>query len=344
MAKRFGWVLAVAGMTTVYPAFADDLADAVAQARAAFTLGDQHLAANRYPEARDAFESVLKVVDVPVVAFKAGQANERLGKLLRAAELYAQAIELKQNQFWADKALQLKAQKDAKAALADLNPQIPTAKIELQGDLDAIAEVTLDDTPLPLEALANPQRLDPGKHVVRATTKDRRSLSVEVTLAAGDVKAIALDVAKATPADHVEATQPPAAPLPVAPAVSPPSGHVATSKPNSTKPTAQQWAGYASLGVGAAGLVLGTTAGLVAWSKYTDMKSQCGGSNCVGDIYDRLNPSYDHWQTVSTVGFIVAGVGAAAGATLLLVHPQEKVAPSARLTVGPGTVVVRGAF
>ncbi len=345
MAIRFGWLLPLACLVlSAPPAYADELA----QARETFILGDEHFSASRYHEARDAFEAVLKVVEVPAVAFKAGLANEKLGRLVRASELYALATQLKQNQYWADKQTQQKAQRDAAATLQALSGRIPTVNVEIRGDLNAIAEVTIDQGKLSGEALASPQRLDPGSHVVRAITKDGRSLSAAVTLAESERKTVTLDITTAAPSANVATPPPPVVTPPAAAVVSPPSGYVATSKPessNQTKTSTQQWASYASFGVGAAGLVLGATAGLIAWSKYSDIKSQCGGSrDCNGAVYDRLNPTYDNWQTVSTVGFVVAGVGAAAGVTLLLVHPRDEAAPRASLTAGPGALLLKGAF
>ncbi|HMA92436.1 MAG TPA: hypothetical protein VKP30_07105 [Polyangiaceae bacterium] len=164
MFRRCGWLL-TAACTLVFtqPALADDLE----QARATYTSGENHLKESRYHEARDAFEAVFKVVDVPAVAYKAGQANEKLGKLVRASELYAIATQLKPNRLWADKQMQLEAQRSAKSALTALDGRIPTLQLQVQGDPEAIAEITVDDVRLATAALATPQRLDPGSHTVR---------------------------------------------------------------------------------------------------------------------------------------------------------------------------------
>lgn len=348
MANQLASVLIVAcSLLLVQPALADELE----QARATFTLGDEQLAAKRYSEARDSFESVLKVVEVPAVAFKAGQANEQLGKLLRAAELYTMATQLKQNRSWADKRMQLQAQRDADAALQALKGRIPTIKIEILGDLDAIAEVAIDDQPLVTAAFTTSQQLDPGSYRVRATTKDGRSLTEYITLAESDSKTVTLEISKAIPPASATTAPAPVSTMPATSAGSPTNSAVDTSTPDTgtrSKIPTRQWAGYASLGVGAAGLVLGTTAGLIAWSKYSDIKSQCGGTrDCPGTVYDQLNPTYETyktWRTVSTVGFVVAGVGAATGVTLLLLRPKSSAVPYARVTAGPGSLALAGTF
>src|SRR5512145_2416697 len=188
MAKRFGWLLATAClMVSVQPAFADELEDA----RKTFTLGEQHLTANRLEEACIAFDAVLKVVEVPAVAYKAAQAHEKLGKLVTASDLYATATKLQQNQYWADKQTQLKAQRDAADALKALGERIPTLRLEIQGDANAIAELTVDGTKLSLEALATPQRLDPGNHVVAVMAKNGQGSKETVTLVERDRKTLA---------------------------------------------------------------------------------------------------------------------------------------------------------
>jgi tetratricopeptide (TPR) repeat protein len=344
MSRRFGWLLTAAcTLVVTQRALADDLE----QARATYTSAESYLKEGRYQEARDAFEAVFKVVDVPAVAFKTAQANEKLGKLVRASELYALATELKPNRLWANKQTQLDAQRSAKAALAALDGRIPTLQLQIQGDLDAIAELAVDDVRLSTAALATPQRLDPGDHTIRITTKDGRNLQEAVTLAERDRKTATLDIAQAIAPSNPAPAPPVVQPLP-APVVSPPSGHVATNKPQnspSAKPSTQQWLGYASLGVGAAGLALGTTAGLIAWSKYSSIKDECGGSkSCTDAVYDQRIPAYDGWRNVSTVGFIVAGVGAAAGVTLLVLHPRTSASARASVTVAPGALTLKGAF
>lgn len=323
------------------------LADELEQARATFTLGEAHLEAHRYAEASAAFENVLKVVEVPAVAFKAAQANEKQGKLLSARQLYTLATQLEQNRFWADKRTQLQAQRDASAALQALEGRIPTLELELRGELDAIKEVAIDGHPLARSAFATPQPLDPGSHVVRVTTRDGRTSTETVMLAESEHKTVTLELTRAASPANAVVPPAPVSPIPP-PAGSPTMGVVFPAQTNPaarSERSTQQWAAYASLGIGAAGLVLGTTAGLIALSKYSNIKSQCGGGrDCEANVYDRLNPSYETWQTVSTVGFIAAGVGAATGVTLLLVRPKHSAVPQASVTVGAGSLVLAGAF
>jgi Tfp pilus assembly protein PilF len=83
---------------------------------------DQH----RYEAARDKFLRAYRLAQVPRLAVWVARANEKLGHLVTAYELYRQALSLQPNDLWkAD--TQQQAQKDAEAELSQLQPRIPNA-------------------------------------------------------------------------------------------------------------------------------------------------------------------------------------------------------------------------
>lgn len=105
-------------------------------------------------------------------------------------------------------------------------------------------------------------------------------------------------------------------------------------------------AGWISSGVGAAGIVVGSVSGLMALSKRDHLNdSGCVDGRCPralsGDV-DTLNT----YRTVSSAGFIVGGVGLAAGATFLFVLPRHERKSSAQLApwIGPGLAGMTGEF
>ncbi len=82
--------------------------------------------------------------------------------------------------------------------------------------------------------------------------------------------------------------------------------------------------------------------------EHSDLSGACAGGSCPPSQYGNLD-SYHTLSTLSTVGFIVAGVGAAAGVTLLLVGPKDDSTPAqAGLSVtpylGPGSLGAVGSF
>jgi hypothetical protein len=111
---------------------------------------------------------------------------------------------------------------------------------------------------------------------------------------------------------------------------------------------------WTALGVGGAGLVLGTVAGVVAMGKHSDLEKVCGGGVCPSGQQNNVD-SYHAMGTLSTIGFVVGGVGVAAGVVLFLVKPSApQVSPMSPATgssplsvtpvVGLGSVGAVGTF
>ena len=79
-------------------------------------------------------------------------------------------------------------------------------------------------------------------------------------------------------------------------------------------------------------MMLGTLSGLMVLSK----KSELDGGDCLDGVCGPTErnkvESYNSMRTLSTVGFVIGGVGVAAGATLLLTAPSNE---SARAYVAP---------
>jgi hypothetical protein len=62
---------------------------------------------------------------------------------------------------------------------------------------------------------------------------------------------------------------------------------------------------------------VGAVTGLLALSKANDVKSRCDAGHCPAEDESKAN-SAKTLATVSTIGFVVGGVGVGAGAFLLI--------------------------
>jgi serine/threonine-protein kinase len=120
-----------------------------------------------------------------------------------------------------------------------------------------------------------------------------------------------------------------------------------TPAPHPAAGGTQRAAGLVTIGVGVAGVAVGTIAGLQSMSKKSD-----GDKNCVGDICNAQGVSdRDDALTagnVSTIAFVVGGAAIAGGVLLYLLAPKTRSGAATGLGLTPtahaGQVGLGGAF
>jgi hypothetical protein len=105
---------------------------------------------------------------------------------------------------------------------------------------------------------------------------------------------------------------------------------------------------WVALGVGGAGLIVGAITGGIAVGDHSNLSSACSGGTCPPSQSSNLS-SYHTMGVISDVGFIVGGVGVAAGVVLLLLPSHGDSAPPAaglhvKPVVGLGSVGAVGTF
>lgn len=99
-----------------------------------------------------------------------------------------------------------------------------------------------------------------------------------------------------------------------------------------------------AFGVGGAGLVVGVVAAAVAAGKTADLKQICGDPiRCPAAERGNLDAATTTAH-VSTAGFVLAGLGAAAGVVLLLVPTGPKPKAQTAIVAGPSFLGVKGTF
>ncbi len=176
------------------------------------------------------------------------------------------------------------AVQEATVELAALRARIPRLTIVRAPGVGA---VHLDGKEVPEALLGVPRPLDPGAHEITAANAS----AVRFELDDGEKKRIEL------------------APL------------VAGVGPESAG--GRRTAAFVAFGVGGAGLAVGLVAGAVALGKKGDLDEVCqDGGGCPASSGEALD-GYRSAGIVSTVGFVVAGLGAATGGLILLTLPDE---------------------
>ncbi len=323
-------------------------------ARALAQSGERDFKAGRFAEASQKFQRAYEAVRIPTLARSAARALAEQGNLVAAAELYVQAIRLESNDDWTGNT-QLTAQEKAKAELAELEPRIPRITISIDGASATDVDISVDDVKVPGSLIGAEQRVNPGARRVvgrrgsevveqKIELKERESKLVRLRFEQAPPAPSAAAAATATPVD--------AAAKPPAPATTTPaSSFTATNQPTPT--SSQPWSrgdtqrtlGWVGIGFGAAGVLFGATTGIIAGVKYGSLKDDCPGDRCIGTAKygDRVD-SYSAMRTMSTIGFIVGGVGAAAGITLLVTSPRSDHSPVVGLWLTPNAAGLRGAF
>ncbi len=102
--------------------------------------------------------------------------------------------------------------------------------------------------------------------------------------------------------------------------------------------------GFVSFGVGAAGLALGISTGLVAVGAHRDAERRCPDRLCVrGSAGAESLERFERYRTISTVGYAIGAAGAVAG-TILILRSPEDAEPRLAVTASVGRVTLEGAF
>ena len=213
----------------------------------------------------------------------------------------------------------------AKKQLAQFESRIPWLQVHVVGPAGPVkARVEVDGKEVEPDTEAP---VDPGKHAIGVDAEGFESADRNVTLAEGEHKQVTITL------------EPVAKPPPPKPKES-----------GGTKIPA-----IAAFGVGAVGLGVGAVFGILAFDETAKAKQFCDGNTCPArkEVVDARNLAIANGN-VSTVGFVVGGVGIAAGIVLLLTvgsssdtpadNADKKDAFTVRPYVGAGDVGLVGTF
>ena len=319
----------------------------IAQARELGGQAAQAHEAGNYAEAEKLWAAASKLYPLaPTLTLGLARSQAKLGKVVAAQESYNKII-----REWGTNPSPPPAFKDAleaaKAEVGAVSARVASVVISVEGPQSA--KVTIDGQPVPPAALGLKRPVDPGQHTVKASAEGFKPAETVFSVNDGASAEAKLKLERD---ESAVAAAPTPATGPADPVTPPPAevGGDAGKGGSSNKTLA-----LAAFGVGAAGLVVGSITGLMAMGKHSDLEKSCPNGTCPPGEQDNVD-SYNTLGTVSTVGFVVAGVGAAAGAVLWFTAPKttgsaagaryatERTKPTVVPYLGLGAAGVTGRF
>lgn len=273
----------------------------IAAARSLGIQGVKLAEEGKCKEAIEKLERAEALYHAPTILGRLGECQVQIGQIVRGTENLNKVVreQLAAN---APKAF-VDAQERARRVLDAALPRIAylTVNIEPAGTQ---AEVMVGTTPVPHALIGAERPTDPGTHEVSASAPGYLPAKASVRLAEGAHEQVTL---KLEP-DPNAAVEPAPGPTPTEP---PPSGTplLPPASASTSGSSGGKTAGYILLGLGGAGLVVGSVTGAIAMGDASDLKKKCDDDkpgNCEqGDI--------DSAKSVALVSTISFGVGAAAG-------------------------------
>lgn len=337
-------------LASASPAFAQS-DEQRAGARSLATEGSQAFNEGRYKDAVDLFIKAESLMHAPPHLLFAARAHAKLGQFVRAREAYMKIVkeQLAPNAPQAFRDAQVAAEDERK----QVEPHIGRLVIKVvgaEGAKDLV--VAVDGQPISSVLLGVPQPMDPGDHTITATATGFKAAPVTASLKDAGHAAVTVKM-------EVDNSVPPPGPaaaggamVSTTPIGAPPSDVGTTGGSNGMR-----IGSYVGFGVGAVGIALGTVFVLQSSSKRkeadtadTDLARQCGSlcdadsapAKRVADLDDQARSA----KTLGIVGFVVGGVGVAAGVTLFVLSSKKDESTAAFVApyVGFGAVGVRGAF
>ena len=205
----------------------------------------------------------------------------------------------------------------AQENIAELEPKLSKLRVVVDPAAEAQhVEVRIDDTVVTRAAFGQPLPVDPGARRVLATAPGKKPFETTVQVGAEhDEKSVSIPKLEDDPRaiEAIGERSAPAATAPTSKAVDTSGGEQRLVVPT-----------LISLGVGLAGIGVGTVFGVQALGAQSDLDAVCPARKCGPDSRNDID-SLQTSSTISTVGFIVGGVGLAGAAVLYIVgRPSSK--------------------
>ena len=183
------------------------------------------------------------------------------------------------------------------------------------------ASITIDGRPLAPDEIAKPKQVNPGQHVIVATAPGRPAVTRTVVTRDGGGNA------------KMEMNLGPAATA-------------------ATGPEPSRLPAIVAFSVGGAGILVGSITGVASLNKVSALNKVCPNKHCTDTSLRSQADSAKTLGTISTIAFVVGGLGVATGVSFLVIKPnfggaptaQGSRAPNLRIGLGFGSISASGRF
>ena len=297
-----------------------------AAAQGLFDAARELMKKGNYAEARPKFEESQRLDPGSGTLLNLAICYEKLHLTASAWATFLEAANLARVAGKPDRAKNAQQRADA------LAPRVSRLTIRVADGQSSGLEVRRDNIVVPSAQWEAAIPTDPGTLVVSAKAPGRKPWQQSVSLVEGAAQTISIPVlesAGSVSTATVETTSPVAKEVPAGGAP-----HEAPSSGLGTQRTIALVAG----GIGVAGIVVGTVYGLKSKSERDASLPYCTGAECDPQGYDAKERAREAGN-VSTVAFVVGGVGVVAGAVLWFTAPSN-----VKVGAGLGRLQIEGTW
>jgi hypothetical protein len=176
--------------------------------------------------------------------------------------------------------------------------------------------VTIDGNPVSAAGLGLKRPVDPGQHTVKAEAPGYKPGEATFQVAESGVAEAKIKLEKSAEGEAGAAGPGDTG-----------AGAGGDKAAVSTEKGGNKTLALVAFGIGGVGLIAGGITGLIALNKHSSLNDKCPGGKCPSTSKSDVD-SYNTMGTISTAGFIVGGIGVAAGVVLWVTSPKEGAAGS----------------
>jgi hypothetical protein len=241
-------------------------------------------------EALDDFGKAHAIMRVPTTALELGRTQIALGLLVEARVSLLEAVRHAATS--GEPEVFKKARREAKALADSLAPRLATLTVTLRGvppDRERDVKVSVDGADVALASVTGGLRVNPGTHDVVVAIGDQKKRD-RIELDEGGTKKLEVAFEGVLAGEG--------------------KGETSTGTSTSSSSTRTNPLVYAGIVTAGIGVIVGSATGIAAYVNARDLDLKCPANQCLPPTHAEIDRGRSY-GTVSTVAFIVAGVGAA---------------------------------